>query len=460
MGPVQIRPGIFWVGVNDRTTDLFEGLWPLPHGVSYNAYLVVGKKIALIDAVKSHYAEELLQNVAQVVDPARIAYLVVNHMEPDHSGALPLLRRVAPHAEILAAPPALPMLARFYGLTENVRAVADGETLDLGGKTLSFHHIPFVHWPETMATYEHTEKILFPCDAFGGFRTLDGAMFADEVDFGLYEGEVLRYFSNIVGMQSQAVLRAIEKLKGLPVAVIAPAHGLIWRKDPERIVELYARWAKNAGEPGVALIFGSMYGETRKMVEAVAVGVREVGLPVRVLDASRTHVSFLIQEAWRYRGLILGSPTYDTGIFPPLEHLLRLLERKRLRNRVVGLFGSYGWQGGARKKLEEKVRELGWEVVESLEFAGAPTWEDLHRGRALGRAVAARDGPTLSGRPVAGDGGRSRGSVAPDRQPSPHHAGRLHRYHRGRCGCRPRCPFRHTAAGLLHPVTAVGARIS
>lgn len=390
MLPVEIRPGIFWVGVNDRTTDLFEGLWPLPHGVSYNAYLVVGEKVALIDSVKSHYAEELLGNIAQVVDPARIDYLVVNHMEPDHSGALPLLRRVAPKAEILAAPPALPMLTKFYALKERVRAVNDGETLDLGGKTLVFYHIPFVHWPETMATYEATEKALFPCDAFGGFRAVEGTIFADAVDFHLYEDEALRYFSNIVGMQSQAVLRAIEKLKGLAIEVIAPAHGLIWRKDPTRIVELYARWARNEGEPGVALIFGSMYGETRKMAEAVAQGVREFELPVSVLDASRTHVSFLIQEAWRYQGLILGSPTYDTGIFPPVEQFLRLLERKRLRNRVVGLFGSYGWHGGAKKKLEERVRELGWELVESLEFPGAPTPEDLRRGRALGRAVAAR----------------------------------------------------------------------
>lgn len=390
MGPVEIRPGIYWVGVNDRTTDLFEGLWPLPHGVSYNAYLVVGKRTALIDSVKNHYAEELLANIAQVVAPARLDYLVVNHMEPDHSGALPLLRRVAPNAEILAAPPALPMLARFYGLKERVRAVSDGETLDLGGKTLSFHHIPFVHWPETMATYEATEKVLFPCDAFGGFRSLDGAIFADEVDFQLYEDEILRYFSNIVGMQSQAVLRAIEKLKGLKIRVIAPSHGLIWRKDPKRIVELYARWAKNEGEPGVVVIFGSMYGETRKMAEAVAQGVREEGLPVRVLDASRVHVSFLIRDAWRFQGLILGTPTYDTGIFPPIEYALRLLERKRLKNRVVGIFGSYGWRGGARAKLEEKVRELGWEVVETLEFAGAPTVEDIATGRELGRKVAAR----------------------------------------------------------------------
>ena len=386
--PVEIRPGIFWVGVNDRTTDLFEGLWPLPHGVSYNAYLVVGKKVALIDAVKSHYAEELLANISQIVDPAKIDYLVVNHMEPDHSGALPLLRRVAPAAEILATPSALPMLARFYGLREGVRAVGDGEEVDLGGKILSFHHIPFVHWPETMATYEATEKVLFSGDAFGGFRTLDGAIFADEVDFLLYEDEVLRYFSNIVGMQSQAVLRAIEKLGVLPIEVIAPAHGLIWRKDVHKIVELYAKWARMEGEPGVVVVFGSMYGETRKAAEAVAQGVHEAGLPVRVLDASRVHESFIVRDAWRFRGLVLGGPTYDTGIFPPIEQALRLLERKRLKNRVVGLFGSYGWKGGAVRKLAEKIGELGWELVGTVEFPGAPTPSDLEKLRELGRRVA------------------------------------------------------------------------
>lgn len=390
MNTIEIKPGIHWVGVNDRTTDLFEGLWPLPHGVSYNSYLVVGRKVALIDSVKDHYAEELLANIARVVDPSRLDYLVVNHMEPDHSGALPLLRRVAPQAEILATAPALPMLARFYGLAQGVRAVADGEDLDLGGKRLSFHAIPFVHWPETMATYEETEKVLFPCDAFGGFGTLDGALFSDEVDFARYEDEALRYFANIVGMHSAPVLRAIEKLGALKIEAVAPSHGLVWRKDSGRIVDLYARWARMEGEAGVALVYGSMYGETRQMAEAVARGVREAGLPVRVLDAGRVHLSFLVRDAWRFRGLILGSPTYDGGIFPPVENLLRLLERKRLKNRVVGLFGSYGWKGGALRRLGDKVQELGWELVGEAGCAGAPAPEDLEAGYALGRKVAER----------------------------------------------------------------------
>lgn len=390
MAAVEIRPGIFWVGVNDRVTDLFEGQWPLPHGVSYNSYLVVGEKAALIDSVKAAFAEELLGNIAQVMDPARIDFLVVNHMEPDHSGALPVLRRVVPHAPILAAAPALPMLARFYGITGGVRAVADGAALDLGGKRLSFHPIPFVHWPETMATYEATEKVLFPCDAFGSFGALEGALFDDEADLALYEPEAVRYFANIVGMHTKPVLRAIEVLAALEIAVIAPSHGLVWRNDPSRIVDLYARLSRMEGERAVTVVYGSMYDHTRRMADAVACGVTAAGLPVKVVDAARVHPSFVLAEAWLRRGLVLGSPTYDTGIFPAVEHALRLIARKRLANRVVGLFGSAGWQGGAVRKMAEEVAELGWELVDKLEFKGAPVREDLAAGEELGRRVAER----------------------------------------------------------------------
>ncbi len=390
MNAREIRPGIFWVGVNDRTTDLFEGVWPLPHGVSYNAYLVIGERVALIDTVKAHFAEDLLRNISQVISLERLDYIVVNHMEPDHSGALPAVLRQAPSATVLATPQALPMLASFYGITERVKPVSDGERIDLGGKALAFHHIPFVHWPETMATYEETERVLFTCDAFGGFHALDGVLFDDEVEVWEYEDEILRYFSNIVGMHSRPVLRAIEKLKGLDIAVIAPSHGLVWRRDPVHILEMYSRWARMEALPEVTLVFGSMYGFTSRMAEAVARGVKKAGLKVKVLDAARTHVSFLIREAWKRKGLIIGAPTYDTGIFPPVEYFLRLLERKRLRDRVVGVFGSYGWKGGAVDKIMERVGPLGWEVVDTLGFHGAPSPDDLARAESLGEKVATR----------------------------------------------------------------------
>lgn len=390
MNPIVIRPGISWVGVNDRTTDLFEGQWPLPHGVSYNSYLVGGERVALIDGVKAPFGEELVANIRQVVDPTRIDYLITNHMEPDHSGALPLLRRVAPRAEILTTKTALPLLASFYGIRDRVRAVADGERLDLGGKVLSFHAIPFVHWPETMATYEETERVLFSCDALGGFGALDGTLFDDEVDLARYEAEAVRYYASIVGAVSKPVLKAIEKLERLPVEVIAPAHGVVWRRDPGRIVDLYRRLARMEGERAVTVVYGSMYDHTRRMADAVARGAREAGVPVRVLDAARAHPSTVLAEVWRRRGLVLGSPTYDTGIFPPVDHALRLIVAKRLQHRVAGLFGSLGWRGGAVQKMADAVAPLGWDVVDKLEFRGAPTADDLARAVELGRAVAER----------------------------------------------------------------------
>ncbi|HAZ27924.1 TPA: MBL fold metallo-hydrolase [Candidatus Acetothermia bacterium] len=390
MNPIELRPGIHWVGVNDRVTDLFEGQWPLPHGVSYNSYLVVGERVALVDSVKAAFAEELLQNIARVVPSEQIEFLVVNHMEPDHSGALPLLRRVAPRAEILATPAALPLLEGFYGIRDRVRAVADGETLDLGGKRLSFHHIPFVHWPETMATYETTEKVLFPCDAFGSFGALDGVLFDDEADLAHYEAEAVRYFANIVGMVSKPVLKAIEKLGDLSIETVAPSHGLVWRRDPGRIVDLYARLARMEGDPAVTVVYGSMYGHTRRMADAVACGAAAAGVPVKVVDADRVHPSLVLAEVWRRRGLVVGAPTYDGGILPAVEGVLRLLVRKRLANRVVGLFGSSGWQGGAVRKMADEVTRLGWDLVDKVEFRGAPGPDDLTRAEELGRKVAER----------------------------------------------------------------------
>ncbi|HDI11213.1 MAG TPA: FprA family A-type flavoprotein, partial [Candidatus Acetothermia bacterium] len=239
-------------------------------------------------------------------------------------------------------------------------------------------------------TYEETEGVLFSCDAFGGFRALDGGLFDEEVDLSEYEDEALRYFANIVGMYTHNVLKAIEKLQGLEIRTIAPSHGLIWRRDPGRIVDLYRRWSRMEGEKGVTVVFGSMYGFTLRMAEAVARGVASVGVPVRLVDAARVHPSYVLLEVWKRRGLIVGAPTYDAGIFPPVELALRLLERKRLRNRVVGLFGSFGWGGGALKAMEELAKRNGWELVRTLPFRGSPSAEELRDGEELGREVAER----------------------------------------------------------------------
>jgi len=256
-----------------------------------------------------------------------------------------------------------------------------------------------VHWPETMVTYDQTDKILFSMDAFGGFGALDGGIFDDEVDIEYYEEEALRYFSNIVGKYSAMVQNAIAKLKGLEIRAIAPTHGPVWRKNPGKIVELYDRWSRHVAEPGVVLVYGSMYGNTERMMEAVARGITEAGCPtVRIHNVSRSHVSYIIRDAWRYKALVIGAPTYDTGIYPPMNHLLNLLESKKLKNRVAGLFGTFLWSGGGVKGMQEVIQKLGWDQVQPvIEARGAPTAEDLKNCMNLGRAVVARVRETCPG---------------------------------------------------------------
>ncbi|MBN1177829.1 MAG: FprA family A-type flavoprotein [Anaerolineae bacterium] len=393
MPAVEIRPGIYWIGVNDRTTDLFEGLWPITHeGVSYNAYVVNGKKKALIDLAKDIKADEFLDHVTEIVDPLSLDYVVINHMEPDHTGILTTLRRIAPQATILTTSKAQEMLQGFFQITENVQVVEDGETLELDPFVLQFVSTPFVHWPETMMTYEQTQRVLFSCDGFGGYGAMQGTLFDDEcssADF--YERESLRYYVNIVAAFSRPVLRAIDKLEGVPVDVIAPSHGLVWRKNPARIVELYRKWAGYAqGEPelGVTLLYGSMYGNSEKVMNAVAQGVSEAGVPVEIFDVGRIHVSYILPAVWVNKGVIVGAPTYEGHLFPPMAHVLDICERKRIQNRKTAYFGSYAWSGGGYGEFSELAKSLKWEELDHFTFHGGPTREDLKHGEAFGRQFA------------------------------------------------------------------------
>jgi len=240
MPAIEVRPGIYWIGVNDRTTDLFEGLWPITReGVSYNAYVVNDEKKALIDLAKDIKLDELLDQISQGTDPTRLDYIVINHMEPDHTGVLRTLHRLAPQATLLGSRKALELLASYFHITDNVKAVADGETLSLGTHTLQFFATPFVHWPETIMTYEVGQQVLFACDGFGGYGALPGAIFDDQYpDLAFYEQEALRYYVNIVSLYPKPVLKALDRLKDVPIQVVAPSHGLVWRKEPGRILDL------------------------------------------------------------------------------------------------------------------------------------------------------------------------------------------------------------------------------
>jgi anaerobic nitric oxide reductase flavorubredoxin len=390
MAVIEIKPDVYWIGVNDRTTDLFEGLWPIiQEGISYNAYFVNDQKKAIIDLTKSFKTDEFLHHINEIADVSKIDYIVINHMEPDHTGILKTLRRISREATIVGSPKTQEMLESFYGIRENVRAVQNGETIPLGNRTLKFIHTPWVHWPETIMTFETSHGILFPCDGFGGYGSLQGAIFDDTCkNMHFYEKEALRYFANVLAMFSPMVLKAMDQISDLSIRVIAPSHGLIWRERPQHILDLYKRWSTYASEERVTLIYGSMYGNTENMVEAVANGISSRNVAVEIFDAARTHASYILPSMWISRGIMIGAPTYEAKLFPPVASVLHIAIHKGVRNKKVARFGSYGWSGGAQKHFEEIIGAK-WDLTDSFEFAGSPDKDELKRGEEFGARFAA-----------------------------------------------------------------------
>lgn len=390
---IPLAPGVTWVGVNDRRTRLFESLWPLPHGVAYNAYLIEDEKVALIDAVKDLFSGDLAGNLQARLGGRPVDYLVINHIEPDHSGAVRLLRQLFPQMVIVGNRKTAEFLEHLHGITDNLRVVADGDELSLGRRTLRFSMTPMVHWPETMMTYLAGDGILFSGDAFGGFGTVERGLFDDQQpDLAHFEDEALRYYANIIGRVSPMVQKALQKLAGLPLKIIAPTHGLVWRNNPGRIVELYDRWSSYRAEPAVVVAYASMYGNTERTMEAVCGALTCAGVSdLRVHNVSESHPSTILRDIWRARGLVLGTPTYELGVFPLVENLLSLLREKRLCGRTLGIFGSYGWSGGGVKGVQAFAAEMKWEVVEpAVEARFAATAEHLAQIERLAAALAAR----------------------------------------------------------------------
>ena len=386
----SITDDIYWVGVNDRKNDVFESYWPIPDGISYNSYLIQDENTALIDGVKGGFSEDFLKKVESLVSLEDIDYLVTNHMEPDHTGVFPELRRINPELTFLGTEKTKELMESFYGISEGVKVVETGDTLDLGLNTLEFFETPFVHWPETMMTYQKEEEILFSGDGFGTFGALSGGIFDDKFVKEQYFEEAIRYLSNIVGAYSATLQAALSKLDDLNIEIIAPTHGPIWREAPEEIVKLYDKYSSGEGDPGVTMVYGSMYGFTEKVAEQVARGAKSGGLKdLQVLDASRTHPSYLLSAAWKRRGLIIGSPTYESRAFPPISNFLEVVEKKKLKERIAGIFGSYGWGGGSVREIEGTVETLDWNLAASpVEFNGQPSRDQLESGFELGRKVA------------------------------------------------------------------------
>src|SRR6056297_3798615 len=390
---IQVTDRVHYIGVNDRRTHLFENLWPLENGIAYNSYLIDDQKVAVVDTVEHGFSEEYLDKIKSIIGPERkVDFLIINHMEPDHSGAIRELVGEYPDIKIVGNLKTFKILSAYYGLEENQYQVKQDDELDLGHHKLKFVMTPWVHWPETMMTYDQTDKILFSGDAFGSFGTLDGGIFDDEVNLEFYEDELRRYFSNIVGKYSNMVQKAFKKLEGTDINMIAATHGPIWRSDVNKIIDLYNKWSKYETEEGVVIIFGSMYGNTEKMADYLARRISEQGIKnIRVRDASKTHVSHLINDIWRFKGVILGSCAYNAGMLPTMEDFTRTLEHMKVKNHILGLFGSYSWNGGGVKTLKKFAENIEWEMAaDPLEIKGIPTEEELSEGDELAKQMAAR----------------------------------------------------------------------
>lgn len=360
----KLSDRIFYVGVNDRTKHLFEGLWSLPLGVSYNAYVVCGERTALIDTVDACYTGRLLANVRERLGERPLDYLVINHMEPDHSASIAAIRQVYPDVRIVGNAKTLQMIGGYYGIADGTVEIKEGDVLDLGGLTLSFHLIPMVHWPETMVSWCAEERTIFSGDAFGTFGALNGGVTDEELDVEPFWEEMRRYYACIVGKYGQPVQRALQKIAGLDIATICSTHGPVWRREISRVVAMYDRLSRYEGEPGVVLAYGSMYGNTEQTAEQIARELVAAGVkPVVMYNLSTADMSQVLRDVFRYDTLIVGSPTYNGQLYPPVESLLTKLSARCIPYRRFACFGSFTWAGAAVRRMTEFAESMKWPMI-------------------------------------------------------------------------------------------------
>lgn len=394
----EITNGIHYVGVNDRHKHIFEGLWPLPYGVSYNSYIIADEKIALVDTVEADFFTQYLDNIRSVIGDRPIDYIIVNHMEPDHSGSLTLIKKYYPNAKIVGNKKTFGMMQGFYRVGNDADGdtleVKNGDTLQLGSHTLAFTLVPMVHWPETMVTLDTTANVLFSGDAFGCFGALNGAYIDAEMNCDIYWDEMLRYYSNIVGKYGTPVQQALKKLAGVKIDYICSTHGPVWHEHIERVVGMYDRLSRYEGADGLVIAYASMYGNTERAAEVIARAASEAGVKNIIMhDVSRTHHSYIIADIFRYRALILGAPTYNNGLYPQMESLLSELAGRDMKNRLLGWFGSFSWAGKAMKTIGEwnetrlHFEPVGTpvEIKQSLDEATTRACEEL--GKAMGERL-------------------------------------------------------------------------
>jgi len=360
-----VTENIYYLGVNDRQKSLFENYLPLPEGITYNSYLIIDEKVALIDTVDISFADVFFAKIDAILKDRPIDYLIINHMEPDHAGVIGLLKQKYPAIQMVGNTRTFDMLKGYFGINDQLYEVKEGSSLSLGKKTLTFYMAPMVHWPEVMFTYVPSDQLLFSADAFGSFGTLDGDYLDAFIPIDKYWNELRRYYACIVGKYGSPTQAILKKLSSLQIQTICPTHGPVWRQEIKKIFSFYNHWSQyEAEEDGVVIAFGSMYGNTQQLAEAIAEGLVSNGIKnVVIYNVSKTDTSFILSDIFKYNGLIIGSPTYMNDIYPAVEELLSAIKHRGIKNRLYSCFGSFSWAGVAVKHLTAFADAMNWELV-------------------------------------------------------------------------------------------------
>lgn len=391
----NITDGIYYSGTNDRITERFESMWPLPLGVSYNSYVVEGsEKVALMDTVRIETVREYISQLEEILSGKDVDYLVIHHMEPDHSGSIPEVLSRWPNLKIVGNSQTISMVKGFHICQDDSRfvTVKDQDTIDLGGITLKFVMTPMVHWPETMMTYVEERNLLFSGDAFGCFGALNGAVVDSQMDVDRYWPEMYRYYSNIVGKYGKFVQKALDKLKDVKLDYICSTHGPVWHDNIEKVIKITDSLSNYQSESGVTIVYGSMYGNTGEIAEEIAVGLAENGVKnIRIHNVATSSMSDIIADAFRYKGLVVGSATYSMGLMPRVQEFLEAMKVREIKGKVLAGFSGYTWAAGpVANAINEFAGQMGLELAGILAMKQNIDSSMREAARGLGRSLASQ----------------------------------------------------------------------
>jgi anaerobic nitric oxide reductase flavorubredoxin len=390
MTKLTLKDGVYWVGVVDWNIRDFHG-YVVNRGSTYNAYLIQDEKTALIDTVKKEFSDELIQKISELTSFESIDFIIVNHVEMDHSSSLPIIAKLAKNARIFASVRGKEALIDHFGKDfERVDTVKTGDELKVGKKTLRFVEAPMLHWPDSMFTYIVEDKILMPNDAFGQ-HLASSKRFDDQVDENVLMEEAAMYYANILMPLAPLITRKIQEIiqMGIPIEMIAPSHGVIWRKDPLKIINAYMNWSAGVSKDKVVIVFDTMWHSTDKMARAIAEGVTSQGVEVKIFKLRSYAGSEAITEILDAKAVLVGSPTLNNQVFPTLSSFLTYATGLKPKGKLWGFFGSYGWGGGAVKSMAETIKKAGFDVYElGLEVKFVPDEEDLKKCFEFGQQIA------------------------------------------------------------------------